>query len=353
MLPAQRRDVGQQRIGDNLPAAAQGIHRAAEIDRVPQSDRRRSSLDIASGRHADAYLAKLDATGRTIWQQAYSDGRALGVSSVALTNTGGAIMAGSAFSTYVDTSWLARIGPDGNRLQEWRLGNNKGIAAVSLQDGRTLVVGFADGGVAVGAGSHRDAALAAVKSGTYRDDVVAWMLGEAGQPQGPVSIREGISRDDAYRGPGSSEGSIAMVTAGNAAYVATNWLDFLRPAGVEVARIGPDGTVAWRQSLPETVAPMNKKRAFSCSPSIAALPNGDALVACALNGQVQLHRLDGRTGERRFVRLAPPPCQKGGYGSSVSLIALWNGTVFVRGAGFPDEGDVGCSWMAKLTFGGG
>ena len=43
-----------------------------------------SSLDIASGRHADAYLARLDATGRTIWQQAYSDGRALDISSIAV-----------------------------------------------------------------------------------------------------------------------------------------------------------------------------------------------------------------------------------------------------------------------------
>ena len=312
-----------------------------------------SSLDIASGRHADAYLARLDATGRTIWQQAYSDGRALDISSIALTSTGGVIVAGSAFSTYVDTSWLARIGPDGVRLQEWRLGNNKGIAAVSLQDGRAIVVGFADSGVSAGAGPHREAALAAVKAGTYRDDVVAWTLDETGQLQEPTPIREGLSQHDLYRGPGGGAGSIAVTTAGNAAYVATNWLDFLRPAGVEVARIGPDGAVTWRQNLPETIMPENEKRAFSCRPSIAALPNGDALVACALDGQVQLHLLDGRTGKRRFARLPPPPCQQGGWGSSVSLIARQDGAVFVRGAGFANEGDMGCSWMAKLTFGAG
>lgn len=312
-----------------------------------------SALDIASGRHADAYLAKLDAAGRTVWEQAYSDGRALGVSSIALTSTGGAIVAGTAFSTYVDTSWLARIGPDGTRLQEWRLGNNKGIGVLPMQGGRTLVVGIAEGGVAAGAGSHRDAALAAAKAGTYRDDVVAWMLGEAGPPQGPVSVREGISRNDAFRGPGGGASSIAVAGAGDAAYVATNWIDALRPAGVEVARIGPGGTVAWRQILPETVAAMGERRAFSCSPSVAALPNGDALVACALNGRVQLHGLDSRTGERRFVSLAPPPCQKGGYASSVSVLARRDGTVLVRGTGFADEGDVGCSWMARLTFGAG
>lgn len=310
-------------------------------------------LDIGSGRHADAYLAKIDPAGRTTWQQAYSDGVALGISSIALTRAGDAIVAGNAFSAYPDTSWLARIGADGKRLQEWRLGNNKGIAAVSLQDGGTLVIGFVDGGVAVGMGSHRDAALAAVKAGTYRDDVVAWTLGKTGQPQGPVSVREGISRNNANRGPGGNSGSIAMASAGNAAYVATNWFDLFRPAGVEVARIGPDGTVAWRQSLPETVVPMDEKRGSSCSPSVAALPNGDALVACALDGQVQLHRLDSRTGERRFVSLVPPECQKGGYGSQASLIAQPDGAVFVFGSGFGNDGDAGCSWMARLALDGG
>jgi hypothetical protein len=312
-----------------------------------------SSMDIGSEQHADAYLARLDATGRTVWQQAYSDGRALDISSIALTNKGGAIVAGSAFSSYTDTSWLARIGPDGVRQQEWRLGNNKGIAVVSLQDGRALVVGFADGGVSTGGGPYREAALAAVKARTYRDDVVVWTLGETGQLQEPTPIREGVSQNDIYRGPGGGAGSIAVAAAGNAAYVATNWLDFLQPAGVEVARIGPDGAVTWRQNLPENVMPENEKRAVSCSPSIVALPNGDALVACALNGQVQLHWLNGRAGERRFARLAPPPCQKGGYASSVSVIARQDGTVFLHGAGYANEGDMGCSWMARLTFGAG
>lgn len=308
------------------------------------------SMDIGSGRHADAYLARLDAMGQTIWQQAYSDGRALGISSIALISTGGAIVAGGAFGTYVDKSWVARIGLDGTRLQEWRLGNNKGIRVLPMQDGRTLIAGLADGGVASDAEAYRDAAQVAVKAGTYRDDVVVWSLDETGHLQGPVSVREGISRDDAYRGPGGGSGNIAVAAAGNAAYVASNWLDFLRPAGVEVAHVGPDGTVRWRQRLPETVASIDERRTFSCSPSIAAMPNGDALVACALNGQVQLHRLDGRTGKRRFASLASPGCQRGGYSSSASVLVQRDGKLFVLGSGFGNGADAGCSWMAQLTF---
>jgi len=305
-------------------------------------------LDIGSSRHGDAYLAKLDEIGRAVWEQAYSDGRLLSVSSIVLRTAGGAIVAGSTFPA--DTSWLARVGPDGARLQEWRLGNGKGITVLPLQDGRILVAGFADGGVAAGTGSYQDAALAAVKAGSYRDDVVAWVLGETGQLQGPVSVREGISQNDAYRGPHSSAGSITMAAAGNAAFVVSKWLNSANPAGVQVARIGPEGAVTWRQSLPETIAPMDVRRAFSCSPSIAALPDGDALVACALYGQVQLHRFNGKTGKSRSASLTPPRCQKGGYRSSASVIALSDGTVFVLGTGFGNDGDTGCSWMAQLTF---
>ena len=86
-----------------------------------------SSMDIGSARHGDAYLAKLDGTGRAIREKAYSDGRVLSISSIALRTAGGAVVAGSAFTA--DTAWLARVGQDGARLQEWRLGNGKGIGS--------------------------------------------------------------------------------------------------------------------------------------------------------------------------------------------------------------------------------
>ena len=38
MLPAERREVGEQRVRHHLAAAAQGIERTAEVDRVPQRD---------------------------------------------------------------------------------------------------------------------------------------------------------------------------------------------------------------------------------------------------------------------------------------------------------------------------
>src|SRR3712207_512039 len=38
VLPAERRDMGEQRAGDDLPPTAQDLQRAGEVDGVPQSD---------------------------------------------------------------------------------------------------------------------------------------------------------------------------------------------------------------------------------------------------------------------------------------------------------------------------
>jgi hypothetical protein len=93
---------------------------------------------------------------------------------------------------------------------------------------------------------------------------------------------------------------------------------------------------------------MDAKRVYTCRPTLTALPNGDALVACTLSGQVQIHRLDSRTGKRTLAVLTPPSCQKGRYAANVSPITRRDGAVFVFGSGMGNDGDEGCSWMARL-----
>ena len=185
-------------------------------------------MDIASARHADAYLAKRDAAGRTIWEKAYSNGRELSITSIAPTTAGSAVVAGHTWLM----SWLARIGPDGTRLEEWDLGDRSGLALAPLQNGRTLIAGLMVGGAAADAKLDWNAKVAAFRAGTYRDDVVVWTLGEAGPLQGPIAVREAISIGD--DGPGGGGGYVKVAAAGTAAYVASNWLGIMRSAGVEV-----------------------------------------------------------------------------------------------------------------------
>ncbi len=45
MLPAQRRQVLQQRVIDGMAVATQGMRRPLQVDRVPQHDCRRHQVE--------------------------------------------------------------------------------------------------------------------------------------------------------------------------------------------------------------------------------------------------------------------------------------------------------------------
>ena len=197
--------------------------------------------------------------------------------------------------------------------------------------------------------SYRDAAQAAVKTANYRDDVVAWTLGETGQPQGPVLVREALSQNDISRGPGGGAGSIAVTAVGNAANVATNWLDFLRPR----FRGRPHRAGERRDVAPK---PAGNRRAlerkarsllFSMSGSAAQRRRARRVRAKRPGAVSPVRWQDGRPA---LCQVGPAAMPKGGSGSSVSVIARQDGTVLMLASGFGNDGDTGCSWMARLMF---
>ena len=72
---------------------------------------------------------------------------------------------------------------------------------------------------------------------------------------------------------------------------------YLNPQAIEVAPVSPDQAPLWHRTLPDTVN-ANAGTTFNIyTPALAPLADGDALVACALNGEVQLHRFDRDTGK--------------------------------------------------------
>jgi hypothetical protein len=80
---------------------------------------------------------------------------------------------------------------------------------------------------------------------------------------------------------------------------------------------------------------------------LATLANGDALVACALSGQIQLHQLDRVTGEPRTARLPLPACQRA-HPAALFLMARPDGTVFLEGSRPGSNVAANCSWMGRL-----
>lgn len=281
---------------------------------------------IASDVHRDAYRAKLDSTGKPIWERNYGNGGWLAIESIAPAAAGGVVGVGRDMRA----SWLAKIAADGTLLLERRIGNGKGVAVVSLGGSRFLVAGLAGEG----------------KAPAYQDNVSTWLLDEAGELHGPTRIRDAISREE-----NSYFGRVAASAVADGAYVASIWSDPFHSQAVEVARVGLDGALLWRQALPDTVSSRKTKVTTfdTCDLALATLANGDALVACALNGWVQLYRLDHETGEQRTTRLPLPECQRA-HTAALFLVVRSDGTVFLAGSRPDGNMAANCSWIGRLIL---
>ena len=90
--------------------------------------RSNSFMDLASGDHSDAYLAEIDADGKTLWEKAYGSGGLRQIRNAISLPAGEVVVAGDD----AGKGWLARIGPDGSQLWERHLGIAKSNAIVSL-----------------------------------------------------------------------------------------------------------------------------------------------------------------------------------------------------------------------------
>jgi hypothetical protein len=284
-------------------------------------------MGIASDSHRDAYLAKLNGNGKLVWERNYGKGGWLALESIVPTTDGGVVGVGRD----MHASWLAKIAEDGTLLKEYGFGNGKGAAVARLNGDRFLIVGFNGEGQAA----------------SYEDNVSAWVLDDAGALRGPTRIREALNQTS-----GSSFGYVATAEVTDGAYVASNWSDMFRPQAVEVARLGPQGTLLWRQRLPDTVSdpkPTQVATYDTCKPALATLAGGDALVACALHGEIQLYRFKRDTGAVKTARLPLPECQRS-HPATLFLMAPRDGTVLLGGSRPGNNVAENCSWLGRLVM---
>ena len=279
---------------------------------------------IASDSHRDAYLAKLDGAGRLVWQRSYGNGGWRAIESMAPAAAGGVVAVGRAMRA----SWLGKVAADGTLLAEHSFGNGNGAAVVPVHGGHFLVLGFN--------GESRAA--------THQDDLSAWVLDDAGELHGPTRVRDVL-----IQAGSSYSGQVAASAVADGAYVASNVSDLFHPQAVEVARVDLMGAPLWRQSLPDTIsAKETRVTTFStCNPALATLAGGDALVVCALDGQIQLYRLDRATGKQKAVRLPLPECQRD-HPATLFLMVRRDGAVLLGGSRPGNNVAGNCSWLGRL-----
>jgi outer membrane protein assembly factor BamB len=284
-------------------------------------------VDWTAYRHSDAYLARLDATGRPLWEKSYGNGGRRSIKSITRMSSGDLAVAGSDEWD----GWLARITADGRPLWERHIGNDLGNAVASLPDNRLIVVGFES----TGSGSTKD----------YQVHVIAWIIVSSGNIVAQTRVRNSISRVER-----SYFGKISVAVTADAVYVASNWQGLFDARAVEVAKLRLDGTLLWSTLLPDTIKAVDTAARATwriCSPTLAITPRGDAVVACSLESQIHVYQLDGSSGSYRDSYLALPECHSG-RPATVFLAIRDNRTMILSGSR-PDSNVASCTWVARLT----
>jgi len=286
-----------------------------------------SYMDMASGNHSDAYLAKIDATGKTLWEAVYGDGGRRQIFDLASLPIGEVAVAGED----ARKGWVARIGSDGRQLWERRLGNAKHNAIASLSGNRLVLAGFE----ATGSSSTHD----------YQDHVTAWIVDGSGELLAQTHIRNAINTSE-----GSYFGQISVAATNDAIYVISNWSDSFQAQPAEVSKLALDGKLHWTTLLSDTI--VSVKGAVPtwriCSPTLAINARGDILVVCALGGQIHIYQLEQSSGSYRESTLSLPDCHKG-YPAKLFLAIRNDGTMILSGSRPGSNVAASCTWIGQLT----
>jgi hypothetical protein len=276
-----------------------------------------SYMDFASGDHRDAYLAKIDATGKTIWEKAYGNGGRRQILSVASLPAGEVAVAGED----AGAGWLARIGADGGQLWERRLGIAKHTAVASLPGNRLIVTGFE----ATGSSS----------AGDYRENIAAWIVGGSGEILGQTRVRNAINTAS-----GSNYGHVSVATTNDAIYIISNWTGFPNAQPIEISKLDFNGKLLWTTPLPDNNA--------KWPPTLAVNAGGDALVTFALDNRIHLYQFEQSSGSYRESELSMPDCSNG-YSVTLFLAVRNDGTMILSGSP-PELNTVPrCTWVGRLA----
>jgi hypothetical protein len=272
-------------------------------------------MDIVSYRHSDAYLARIDENGRALWEKTYGDGHRRKIRSVTQLTSGNLAVAG--FDRW--QGWLALVAPSGQTFWELCLGNDQDNAVAALSDDRLAVVGFES----TGSAANKD----------EKQYVTAWIISGSGGILAKTRVRSPIDRHFNF-------GRVWIGASGDAVYVASNWRESSFALPVEVAKLRPDGSLLWKAPLPDTVKAVG-------SPTLAITPDGNAIIACALD-RIVIYELNGATGSYRESSLPFPDCQAI-VSPDLFLAVRRDGAMILSGS--PPFGNSGasCTWIGRLT----
>jgi len=284
---------------------------------------------IASGDVSDAYLVKLDRSGRILWERTFGGDSRRTIESIAALSSGDIVVAGRDN----ERTWLARVSADGRVIWERFNGTGRSGASVAVVGNRILLAAFE--------ADSKDAAKAFV------ENVAVWSFDELGILRAHQVIRESMNNDR-----GSSSGRIFIVGGESAAYVFSAWSDFMTAKAIETAKVDVEGHVAWRREIAESLPDVPKDvhiRLLTWSTAVTLVGQGNPLITLPIKGRVLTLEIDTATGEvSQRSWSAGPDCYKS---AATSLFAALRGAqLWILGSREAGFSGTSCTWLGQLSF---
>jgi hypothetical protein len=287
---------------------------------------------VPGGDMSDVYLAQISRDGRVLIERTFPSrlvkGRFRAVDSLAVMQSGSI----AAAARDGDVTWTAELTAAGDLAWEDRFGAGKGASIAILADHRLAVAAFEKE-------ENRS-------ERTYKDHIAVRVFNEAGQRLAETRIRQGVNTSS-----GSYYGKLAAVASGDAAYIASSWLDPFSPQPIEVAKMGADSRVLWRKMLPDSISPEPGRSIptwRTCELNPTALPSGDALVACALHNRIHLYKFEAASGEVSHLSVPLPACHEGRPAKLLPFTHA-DGALWLFGTRPNSNVAASCTWLGRVT----
>ncbi len=278
-----------------------------------------------SGRQTFAYISKVDRQGKLIWQHEFGGQTERRIQSIAPLLSGGGVVS----ATDGGETWLAKISGSGDLVWERHVGLGKG-SAVAIAGDNIVLAGIEANWDVQG----------------YREDVSVWSFGQDGEELGHWVVRQGINRVARQY---AEDVEIAQGDGG--LYIISKWGTFVPFKPLQVAKFDLRTGVSWHKELPITVNGEGSS-AHICTLAIAALSNGDLLVACRTGAdKIVMLRLNAADGNltKSTIRFSTLPSNCDEPWSPASLmLEKSHGAVWLFGSPRVTDSKP-CGWIAEIS----
>jgi hypothetical protein len=298
-------------------------------------------LGIASDPNSDAYIAKVDSTGRVLFEKAFGEGLyGPGIGTITVLPSGEVVATGG---QVYGPLWIAKLTPQGD--VEWLHSFPRKDEPLSSRDGGRPS-GVALKSIASGPNGELIAAGFKKIDRAGADVATFWVLNPKGEPINEIQVGNPVSN---FNTP-HDEGAKIEVTADSFYVLFSHELatDKVLPQPALLTRVDMTGKLLSVKEIQNPI--VTNTRFVETIPAFFVLPNSKIIVAWQIDAKIKLFLLDTQTGDVADSETSVPSCQ-GDLPMHLFFGEDQAGEVFLCGSprGAAVEGKPLCVWLESIS----